>query len=125
MLIPIGSQIVKLFFSDIALAAPAAAKEPSMLELFLLPLAFLFIFYFLMIRPQQKKTKEHQNLLENLKEGDEVVTSGGIIGRIKSVTDTFVTMNVASNTSIKVMKNHVLSLTEKTAPKPKADSKGK
>jgi preprotein translocase subunit YajC len=93
----------------------AAAKGPSMVEMLAMPAGFLLIMYFLIIRPQQKKAKEHSDLLVNLKAGDEVVTTGGIIGKIRSVAETFVTIDVASNTSIKVLKNNVTGLTKAPA----------
>jgi preprotein translocase subunit YajC len=91
----------------------AAAQQPSTLEMLMMPLGFLFIFYFFIIRPQGKKQKDQQTLLASLKAGDEVVTSGGIIGRIKSVADTFITIDTGS-TSLKIVKEHVTSLTKQT-----------
>lgn len=97
-------------FESIALAAgetaPAVVSQPSLLES-LVPFLLIAVFmYFLMIRPQVKKAKEHQALLKNLKIGDEVITTGGIIGRIRSVADGFVTLDLGS-TTIKVLKEHV------------------
>lgn len=94
-----------------AYAADQAAK-PGTIDMLILPLGFLVIMYFLIIRPQQKKAKEHQSLLDNLKSGDEVVTTGGIIGRVKSVAETFVTLEIASNTAIKVYKTHIQQSTK-------------
>jgi preprotein translocase subunit YajC len=102
----------KLWFIDTAYAQEAAAKGPSTMELLIMPLGFILIFYFLVIRPQQKRAKEQSTLLQGLKPGDEVVTSGGIIGRVKSVADTFVSLDVASSTTIKVLKTHVSALTK-------------
>jgi preprotein translocase subunit YajC len=65
------------------------------------------IFYFLLIRPQQKKQKQHQEYLQNLKRGDEVVTTGGIYGKIFSVSDHVVTLEVSPNTRIKFAKSAV------------------
>ena len=67
------------------------------------PLVLIFIvFYFLLIRPQQKKAKEHQNYLSNLKKGDKVITGGGIHGQITGITDSVVTLEIAENVRIKV-----------------------
>lgn len=75
-----------------------------------LPLILIFVvFYFLLIRPQQKKAKEHQKFLSDLKKGDEVVTSGGIHGRVTGLTDTIVTLEIADGVRIKVNKPSVLS----------------
>lgn len=103
-----------IFFSDVAYAA-ANQPGPSLVEMLILPVGFLFIMYFLIIRPQQKKQKEHLDLLSNLKAGDEVITSGGLIGRIRTVADSFVTVDVAANTSVKVTKASIVSLTEKSS----------
>ncbi|MGE0171612.1 MAG: preprotein translocase subunit YajC [Oligoflexales bacterium] len=106
----------KLLAFDVALAQDAAkAAQPSIFEMLLMPLGFILIMYFLIIRPQQKKHKEHQSLLTQLKIGDEIVTSGGIIGRIKSVADAFVTVEVANNMAIKVLKGHINSLAKEAA----------
>ena len=70
----------------------------------LMMVVFIAIFYFLLIRPQQKKAKEHQSMVTKLSTGDEVVTSGGILGKIVEVGDTFVTLEIADNVRIKVQK---------------------
>jgi preprotein translocase subunit YajC len=102
------------FLSDVAFAqsGQSGAGQPSFLELFGMPIALLVIMYLLVLRPQQKKHKQHQELLKNLKAGDEVVTTGGIIARVKSVSDTFVTVD-AGSTQLKIQKSNVVGLTEK------------
>lgn len=111
--------MLDLLFSGVALAQEAQkTAQPSMMEMLIMPLGFLFIMYFLIIRPQQRKAKEHSNLLGNLKAGDEVITSGGLIARVKSVADSFVTVEIAPNTNVKVTKSSILSLTK--AEKAKA-----
>ncbi len=74
---------------------------------------FIAIFYFLLIRPQQKKAKEHQAMVTKLSTGDEVVTTGGILGKIVEVGDSFVTLEIAPNVQIKVQKFQVTSLMPK------------
>ena len=104
-------------FAEVTEQGAQAAKQPSMLES-MIPLVFIFVvMYFIMIRPQAKKAREHTDLLKTLKAGDEVVTSGGIIGRIKSVADDFVTLDVG-NASLKVLKEHISRQT-KNASEPK------
>lgn len=93
-------------------AAAAAPKSPSLMEVLIMPAGFLVIMYFFMIRPQQKKSKDHADLLSNLKAGDEVVTSGGIIGKVKSVADGFVSLEISPNTVIKVIKSNVSGTTK-------------
>lgn len=78
----------------------------SMLPLLLILVAFM---YFMVIRPQSKRVKEHRNLVTSLKVGDEVVTAGGILGRIEKMDDNFISLNIAENTIIRVQKNSVVS----------------
>ena len=74
---------------------------------------FIAIFYFLLIRPQQKKAKEHSAMVTKLSTGDEVVTGGGILGKIVEVGDSFITLEIAPNVQIKVQKFQVTSLMPK------------
>lgn len=74
----------------------------------LIPLILMFgIFYFLLIRPQQKKAKQQQEMLNELKRDDNVVTTGGIYGRITGVTDTIITLEIAQNVRIKISKSGI------------------
>lgn len=74
-----------------------------------LPLILLFVvFYFLLIRPQQKRAKQHKSFMENLKKGDTVVTSGGLYGKITGITDEAVTIEIAEKVRVKVLKNAVV-----------------
>lgn len=74
----------------------------------LIPLVLLFvIFYFLLIRPQQKRAKDHKILLAALKSGDEVVTNGGVVGTVKSVDESFATVEIANEVVIKVQKQGI------------------
>ena len=74
---------------------------------------FVVIFYFLLIRPQQKKQKEHQAMLSKIAVGDEVVTAGGILGKVIEVGDNFLTIEIADNVRIKVQRFQVTSLVPK------------
>ena len=96
-----------------------APAQPSTLEMFGMPLVFLVVMYFFIIRPQQKKHKAHQELMKTLKSGDEVVTTGGIIGRVRSVSDAFVTLEAGANTQLKVQKAHVTAMMTKPQPAKK------
>lgn len=110
-----------------AQAAEQASGQPSLMEMLLMPAAFLFIFYFLLLRPQAKKAKEHKELLTNLKVGDEIITSGGIIGKVKSMADGFLTIDSGTST-LKVVKEHVSALTaiqKASAPEKVAPQKAK
>ncbi|HET6554280.1 MAG TPA: preprotein translocase subunit YajC [Dyella sp.] len=73
-----------------------------------LPLILLFVvFYFLMIRPQMKRQKEHRNMVSALSKGDEVVTNGGIAGKVEEVGESFITVEIAPNVKIKLQKGAV------------------
>jgi preprotein translocase subunit YajC len=77
------------------------------------PLILMFvIFYFLLIRPQQKKQKEHKNLLANLKRGDEVVTVGGLMGRITALTDRVVTLEIADKVRVRVLRSQIMTVVQ-------------
>ena len=93
----------------IAQAAPAAGAAPAANPLMtFLPLILLFVvFYFLMIRPQMKRQKEHRNMVSALSKGDEVVTNGGIAGRVDEVGESFITVEIAPNVKIKLQKGAV------------------
>jgi preprotein translocase subunit YajC len=94
--------------TGVAWAADAAVPAGMANITQFVPLILIFIvFYFLLIRPQQKKAKEHQNYLANLKKGDKVITGGGIHGQITGITDTVVTLEVAENVRIKVSRSAI------------------
>jgi preprotein translocase subunit YajC len=85
-----------------------------------LPLVLIFVvFYFLLIRPQQKKAKQHQEMLGKLKKNDEVMTSGGIYGKVVTLADNVVTLEVAPNVRIRVSRPQISTVitNEKTAAK--------
>ena len=97
-----------LISNAFAQAAPAAAQDPLSSITGVLPLIFMFVvLWFLMIRPQMKRAKEHKALLEGLQKNDEVLTQGGIVGKVVSISDAYVTVEVAANTQIIVQKQAV------------------
>ncbi len=72
------------------------------------PIILIFVvFYFLLIRPQQKRAKDHRNLLSNLKEGDQVMTSGGIYGRITGIRDDKITLEISDKVRVKVNRGNI------------------
>lgn len=80
----------------------------------LLPLIILFVvFYFLLIRPQTKRAKEHQKMVESLAKGDEVVTSGGLLGKITQIGDNFVVLELAENLEVKVQRYQITAVMPK------------
>lgn len=97
-----------------AYAQAAAAPTAQSQLLGFLPLVLIFVvFYFLLIRPQTKKAKEHREMVSKLASGDEVVTAGGILGKITEVSDTFVTLEIANGVQIKVQRFQVAQLMPK------------
>ncbi len=98
-----------VFFSAISVFAQAEAggQSPGFLMQAMPFLAMFFIFYFLMMRPQIKKQKTHQDFLKSLKKGDRVLTSSGIFGTIEGLTDKYVKLEIAEDVSIRVLKAHV------------------
>jgi preprotein translocase subunit YajC len=109
-------------FVDTAMAQAQAAPvaQPSTWEMLIMPAGFLAIMYFFMIRPQQRKAREHQEFIAAIKAGDEVITTGGIIGRVKNVQEGFFSIEIASDTVIKVIKSEVARPTVKQAAAEKA-----
>ena len=106
----------------IAQAADGAAAPGGGLMSFI-PLILIFvIFYFMLIRPQQKKAKEHQGFLNSMEKGLMVVTTGGIFGKITGLTDTVVTLEIAENTRVKVSRQHILGSAEVVSASDKKDS---
>ena len=100
-----------LISSAYAQAAPAAAPNPLMS---FLPLIILFgIFYFMLIRPQMKRAKEQRTMIGALARGDEVVTTGGLLGRIEEMADQFVTLEIADGVRVKVSKQHITAVLPK------------
>ena len=103
--------------SAFAQTAPAAAAGGSDMMSSLtgmLPLVLMFVvLYFVMIRPQMKRQKEHKELITKLSKGDEVITSGGIAGRVDDIGDNFITVEIAENTKIKLQKNAISAVLPK------------
>lgn len=100
-----------LIENALAQGAPAAQQSPFGL---LFPMLILFAaFYFLLIRPQQKRQKAHQQMVTELKEGDEVITAGGIVGKVSAVTEQFLVVNVAKDVDVKVQRQTISAVLPK------------
>ena len=95
-----------------AMAAGGPQQGGGLEPLIMLGLLFV-LFYFLLIRPQAKRAKEHKQMVESLSKGDEVVTNGGILGRISEIDDSFLTLEIASGTEVKLQRNAITSLVPK------------
>ncbi|MCP4271026.1 MAG: preprotein translocase subunit YajC [Gammaproteobacteria bacterium] len=102
---------MNFIFSDvIAAEAGAAGTQGSAMSSIFMLVIFGLIFYFMLIRPQSKRAKEHKSLVEALQKGDEVTTNGGVVGKITKVGESFVTLTVAENVTINVQR-HAVSAT--------------
>lgn len=100
-----------------AYAQAAAAGGAAGGLLGFVPILLIFvIMYFLMIRPQQKKMKDHRAMVEALRRGDQVVTSGGMIGKVVKVADTEVEVELAPNVKVRVIKSTISQVMSKTEP---------
>ena len=95
-----------------AQAAGAASQSDTLLT-FLPMIAIVVVFYFLLIRPQQKKAKEARAMLDALEKGNEIVTAGGIVGRINKLTDQYATIEVAPNVEMTVQRGAIAQLLPK------------
>lgn len=101
--------------------AGAAGGSGGFLSTPLLPIILMLaIMWFLLIRPQQKKQKEHKEMIGNLKKGDMIITSGGLYGRVTGVTDATLTVEIADKVRVKVGRGHVAGLAQTTKPSPPA-----
>ena len=103
---------MSFFISDAMAQTGGAGGEAGFLGL-LFPIALIVIFYFLLIRPQTKRAKEHKQMVSALKKGDEVVTGGGLLGRVTELGENFVQLEVAENIHLKVQKQSIASLMPK------------
>lgn len=111
--------LMGLFLSTVIFAAETGASTAgatgsegasnSALTQIIMLAAFAFIFYFLVFRPQSKRAKEHRVLVTRLQKGDEILTSGGILGKISRVTDDFFVVAIADNIEVMVQKQAVAS----------------
>jgi preprotein translocase subunit YajC len=105
--------LLDIFVSPAAAQAAGTAAQPNPL-LSILPLIILFVvFWFLLLRPQMKRAKEHRELLSKLQKGDEVITGGGLAGRIEDLGESFVTVEVADKVSVKVQRSAIAAVLPK------------
>ena len=98
--------------------AQSAAGGGDVFTSLVIPMLLIFgIMYFLLIRPQQKKLKEHQNMVNNLRRGDQVVTAGGIVGKVTKVRDDAeVELEIAQGVNVRVVKHTIATVRSKTEP---------
>jgi preprotein translocase subunit YajC len=103
--------------------AQAAPQGGSPLMQFVPLIAIFAIFYFLVLRPQSRKAKEHQKMLSELKKGDDVVTQGGVIGKITGMKDTEITLQVQEGVRLRVLRSAITGAYNPAAAAPKAEAK--
>lgn len=106
-----------MFISQ-AMAADSAAPASSGTSTLIMMALFAVVFYFLLIRPQSKRQKEHKSMIGSIQKGDEVVTNGGILGKVVKISDNFIVLNVGGNVEMKFQKQSV------SASLPKGTIKG-
>jgi preprotein translocase subunit YajC len=105
---------MSFFISDaMAEAAPSVAAQTDPLVSLILPIGLVVLFYFFLIRPQSKRTKEHKEMVSGLQKGEEVVTSGGLLGKITAVGENFITLEIGNNITIQVQRNSVQAVMPK------------
>ena len=107
--------LLRFFISDAAAQAPAAGGGASAGQLggLLLPLLLIVVFYFLLIRPQQKRQKDHKQMIDALGVGSEVVTGGGVLAKVIDVGEQFVTVEVSNGVRVKVQKHSIATVLPK------------
>jgi len=105
---------MSFFISDaLAEGGAAAAQQGDPITALLFPIGLLVLFYFFLIRPQSKRAKEQKAMVSALSKGDEVLTQGGILGKITKVNEGFVTLEVSNNVSMTIQKASIGSLMPK------------
>ncbi len=110
--------LLELFGIGTAYAATPAAGQhqnlgSALVSMLPMMLIFVLVFYFLFIRPQTKRNKEHKSMLDDLAVGDEISTTGGIVGRLAKIRDNYIVINVNKDTEIVMQKNAIASVLPK------------
>jgi preprotein translocase subunit YajC len=103
--------LLDLFISPAA--AQAAPAQGSPISLLVMMVLFFAVFYFMAIRPQMKRAKEHRTLLAGLSKGDEVLTNGGVAGRVEELGESFLSVEIASGVTVKIQKNSITAVLPK------------
>lgn len=99
------------FFISTAMAqaADGASSQASPISFYLFLGGFAVLFYFMIWRPQSKRAKEHKTLMEGIQKGDEVITTGGLLGRIRKLSGEYVVLQISENVDIKIQKSSVMA----------------
>lgn len=101
------------FLVSPAFAQTAAQPQPNALMQFLPLIVLVVLFYFMLIRPQMKRSKEQREMLGALAKGDETLTSGGLAGRIAAIGENYITLEIAEGVAVKVQKSSIVSVLPK------------
>ncbi len=105
---------MSFFISDAVASAGQAAPEASFMSILPMLVIFILIFYFMILRPQQKRTKEHHKLMESIGKGDEVLTTGGLIGRVVKVSDNgYIVVALNETTEVTIKRDFVAAVLPK------------
>jgi preprotein translocase subunit YajC len=95
--------------------SPGAGDLGGLVQI--LPIILIFVvFYFLLIRPQQQRAKEHKKLLDDLKKGDAIITQGGLYGKITNIADQIVTVEIADKVRVRIARSHIAGLASSPPP---------
>ena len=104
---------MSFFISDALAAGPEAAAQGDPLMSLILPIGLVALFYFMLIRPQSKRAKEHKAMVSSVQKGEEVVTNGGVLGKIIKVGESFITLEVSADTTIHIQKSAIQNIMPK------------
>ena len=99
--------------------AAEAGQQASPMSSIIMLVIFGLIFYFMLIRPQSKRAKEHKSMVDALQKGDEVISSGGLAGKITDLDDTFIKLKIADNVEVSIQRNAIASVLPKGSLKAK------
>ena len=105
--------LLDLFISPAAAQAAGAGPAPSPFPSIIMMLALFGIMYFLMIRPQMKRSKEHRDLISKLAKGDEVITTGGIAGKVDDLGENFITVEIAEGIRVRLQRTAIVAVLPK------------
>ena len=103
---------MSFFISDAMAAGPDIGGGDPLMSL-ILPIGLVALFYFMLIRPQSKRQKEHKELVAGVQKGEEIVTSGGVLGKVTRVDDNFVSMEISPGVVVNIQKNSVQTIMPK------------
>lgn len=106
-------QLINFFISPAYAAEAASAPQQSSMSFVIMMVIFVLFFYFAIWRPQSKRTKEQQSLMDSLAKGDEVMTSGGMVGKIVKIGDQFTTISIANQVEVFVQKTSIVTVLPK------------